>query len=71
VGDGGFVCCSHFLPPIPNVFSGVIFQLNCNSFAGVDGPSSVSKSITMSALPGYHLGDLDGEDELSNQELHE
>ena len=25
----------------------------------------------MSALPDYHLGDLDGEDELSDQEPHE
>ena len=24
----------------------------------------------MSARPDYHLGDLDGEDELSDQELH-
>ena len=58
-----------FSPPIPHVFSPVTFQLNCCFVASMEGPSSVIKSITMPSHPDDHLGDLDGEDELSDQKL--
>ena len=70
-GVGEFVWCIHFLPPIPHAFSPLIFQLNCYFVAGMEGSSSVIQSITMSSRPDDHLGDLDGEDELSDHEPHE
>ena len=47
------------------------FQLNCYSVSGIDSPPSFRKSITMSARHDDHLGDLDGANELSDQEPHE
>ena len=66
-GDGEFIWGIHFLPSHSHVFSPLILQLNCYFVAGMEGPSSVIKSITMSSRPGAHLGDLDGEDELSDK----
>ena len=57
--------------PIPNVFSWVHFQFNCYFVAGINGPSSVRKVITMSACPDNNSGYLDGEDEVFDQEPHE
>ena len=40
-----------FFPPVPHVFSPLIFQLNCYFVAGIDGPLSVYKGNKSLPLP--------------------